>query len=187
MTPVSFSGLRPLGPDDEGPGPLKGPGLSHVGRPAGPSVGRAWPLGVEVFGTATKKTTPMPVDKNTTYGPGQASLTDDGVTWVEDADGTDTGQAGVTRAAPDGSGPAIVLPQVRAGALYACGLTASDDAVTVLSLPSAIGWDNATPPKLHQVAPDGNGGAQRASCNRGDQVCASAVTGTRVLRPDGKC
>ncbi|MFE6801492.1 hypothetical protein ACFVEN_07395 [Streptomyces sp. NPDC057681] len=167
--------------------PSGGPGLSYVGRPAGPSAGRAWPLGVEVFDTATKKTPLTPVDKNTTYGSGQASLTDDGVTWVEDEDedGTDTGRAGVKRAGLHGSGPATVLPEARAGALYAYELTASDDAVTELSLPPAPSWDNATLPKLHQVAPDGKGGAQRVSCNRGDQVCASADTGSRVLRPDG--
>ncbi|MFB6674512.1 hypothetical protein ACFCWG_19325 [Streptomyces sp. NPDC056390] len=159
---------------------------------AGPLDGRPAahePLGVEVFDTATKKTTLTPVDKNTAYGPGQASLTDDGVTWVEDADGTDTGRAGVKRAALDGSGPATVLPEARAGALYAYELTASDDAVTALSLSLSLSpapsWDNATLPKVHQVAPDGKGGAQRVSCNRGDQVCASADTGTRVLRPDG--
>ncbi|MFF1261009.1 hypothetical protein ACFVZT_29805 [Streptomyces sp. NPDC058321] len=58
-------------------------------------------------------------------------------------------------------------------------------AVTVLTLPPATAWANATLPKLYQVAPDGKGGAQRVSCNRGDQVYPAADEGQRVLWLDG--
>ncbi|MFD4227464.1 M4 family metallopeptidase [Streptomyces sp. NPDC058545] len=142
-------------------------------------------LGVEVFDTATGKTTLMPVDKDKTVGVGQTALTDDGVTWIEDGDMTDTGQAAVKRAALDGSGLTTVTPESGDGSLYAYSLTASDDAITVTTLPPATSWANDTLPKLYQVAPDGKGGPQRVSCNRGDQVYAAADTGQRVLWLDG--
>ncbi|MFI5659723.1 M4 family metallopeptidase [Streptomyces sp. NPDC051684] len=144
-----------------------------------------WKLGIEVLDAATGKKTLMPVDKNTAMGIGQTAVTDDGVTWIEDDDATDTGQAAVKRAALDGTGLTTVVPESGDGSLYAYSLTASDDALTVTSLPPATSWDNATLPKLYQVAPDGKGGAQRVSCNRGDQVFAAADTGTRVLWLDG--
>ncbi|MGW6138147.1 hypothetical protein ACWFRM_01435 [Streptomyces sp. NPDC055144] len=70
-------------------------------------------------------------------------------------------------------------PPDRQPAAYS--LTASDDAVTVTTLPPATSCGNATLPKLYRVAPDGKGGAQRVSCNPGDQVYAAADTGRRVL------
>ncbi|MFE6959857.1 hypothetical protein [Streptomyces sp. NPDC057696] len=148
--------------------PSGGPGLSYVGRPAGPSAGRAWPLGVEVFDTATKKTPLTPVDKNTTYGSGQASLTDDGVTWVEDEDedGTDTGRAGVKRAGLHGSGPATVLPEAREGALYAYELTASDDAVTELSLSLSLPPAPSASPATAVTRSAPRPTPARASCGR---------------------
>ncbi|WP_432178919.1 M4 family metallopeptidase [Streptomyces sp. NBC_00063] len=152
---------------------------------------KMWPasdsykLGVEVLDTATGKTTLMPVDKDRTGGIGQTALTDDGVTWIEDGDLTDTGQAAVKRAALDGTGLTTVTPEAGDGSLYAYTLTASDDAITVTTLPPATSWANDTLPKLYQVTPDGKGGAQRVSCNRGDQVYAAADTGTRVLWLDG--
>ncbi|MER5945799.1 M4 family metallopeptidase [Streptomyces sp. NPDC001904] len=142
-------------------------------------------LGVEVYDTATGKTQLMPVDKNAVIGIGQTAFTDDGVFWVEDGDGTDSGQAAVMRADTDGTHRTTIVPEAGAGALYAYQLTASDDAVTVLTLPPATSWDNATLPKLYQVAPDGKGGAQRVSCNRGDQVYPAADEGQRVLWLDG--
>ncbi|MEV6194532.1 M4 family metallopeptidase [Streptomyces sp. NPDC051920] len=152
---------------------------------------KMWPesdgykLGVEVLDTATGKTTLMPVDKSTTAGVGQTALTDDGVTWIEDDDITDSGQAAVRRAALDGSGPATLTPESGDGSLYAYSLTASDDAVTVTTLPPATTWANDTLPKLYQVASDGTGEAQRVSCDRGDQVYAAADSGQRVLWLDG--
>ncbi|MFI6942338.1 M4 family metallopeptidase [Streptomyces sp. NPDC050418] len=142
-------------------------------------------LGVEVYDTATGTKTLMPIDKNTVAGVGQTEITDDGVFWIEDGDGTDTGRAAVMRAAADGTGRATITPESGDGALHAYQLTASDEAVTVVTLPAATSWANATLPKLYQAAPDGKGGAQRISCNRGDQVYASADTGTRVLWLDG--
>lgn len=142
-------------------------------------------LGVEVYDTATGKTQLMPVDKNAVAGIGQTAFTDDGVFWVEDGDGTDSGRAAVMRADTDGTHRTTVVPESGAGALYAYQLTASDDAVTVLTLPPASSWDNATLPKLYQVAPDGKSGAQRVSCNRGDQVYPAADEGRRVLWLDG--
>ncbi|MEU0600584.1 M4 family metallopeptidase [Streptomyces sp. NPDC006393] len=142
-------------------------------------------LGVEVYDTATGKTQLMPVDKNTVAGIGQTAITDDGVFWVEDGDGTDSGQAAVMRADVDGTNRTTVVPESGDKALYAYQLTASDAAVTVLTLPPATSWANETLPKLYQVAPDGKGGAQRVSCNRGDQVYPAADTGERVLWLDG--
>ncbi len=142
-------------------------------------------LGVEVYDTATGKRQLMPIDKSAVYGIGQTAFTDDGVFWVEDNDITDTGQAAVMRADADGTNRTTLTPESGAGSLYAYQLTASDDAVTVLTLPPATSWTNETLPKLYQVAPDGKGGAQRVSCNRGDQVYPSADTGQRVLWLDG--
>ncbi|MGW4387346.1 M4 family metallopeptidase [Streptomyces sp. NPDC004685] len=142
-------------------------------------------LGVEVYDTTTGKTQVMPIDKSAVVGIGQTAFTDDGVFWVEDGDGTDTGQAAVMRANADGTDRTTILPESGAGSLYAYQLTASDDAVTVLTLPPATSWANATLPKLYQVAPDGKGGAQRVSCNRGDQVYPAADEGQRVLWLDG--
>ncbi|MFI7006508.1 M4 family metallopeptidase [Streptomyces sp. NPDC050145] len=142
-------------------------------------------LGVEVLDTATGKKQLMPIDKNSVYALGQTAFTDDGVFWIEDNDGTDSGRAAVMRANSDGTQRTTVVPEAGAGSLYAYSLTASDDAVTVTDLPPATTWDNATLPKLYQVAPDGKGGAQRVSCNRGDQVYPSADTGQRVLWLDG--
>ncbi|MFD5819713.1 M4 family metallopeptidase [Streptomyces sp. NPDC127038] len=152
---------------------------------------KMWPesdgykLGVEVLDTATGRTTLMPVDKSKALGIGQTALSDDGVYWIEDDDITDTGQAAVERAALDGSGPTTVTPESGDGSLYAYSLTASDDAVTVTTLPPATTWANDTLPKLYQVAPDGTGGPQRMSCDRGDQVYAAADSGQRVLWLDG--
>ncbi|MER5895362.1 M4 family metallopeptidase [Streptomyces sp. NPDC001876] len=153
---------------------------------------KVWPgedgyskLGVEVFDGATGARTLMPVDSATTRSIGQTAITDDGVFWIEDSDGTDTGKASVRRADLDGSNPVTVTPEAGDGSLYAYSLTASDDAVSVTVLPPATSWSNDTLPKLYQVAPDGKGGAQRVSCNRGDQVFATADTGQRVLWLDG--
>ncbi|MFD8641907.1 M4 family metallopeptidase [Streptomyces zaomyceticus] len=152
---------------------------------------KLWPeadgykLGVEVLDPATGKTTLMPIDKNATRGVGQTAITDDGVHWIEDADGADKGQAAVRRAGLDGSGPVTITPESGDGSLFAYSLTASDDAVTVTTLPPATSWANDTLPKLFQVASDGKGGAQRVSCNRGDQVFAAADEGLRVVWLDG--
>ncbi|MFF6938169.1 hypothetical protein [Streptomyces sp. NPDC008312] len=125
------------------------------------------------------------MDKNTTLGVGQTAITDDGVFWIEDADGTDTGQAAVRRADLDGTNAVTVTPEAGDGSLHAYSVTASDDAVTVTTLPPATTWANDTLPKLFQVSPDGKGGAQRMSCNRGDQVFGAADEGNRVLWLDG--
>ncbi|MFD3996054.1 M4 family metallopeptidase [Streptomyces sp. NPDC058548] len=152
---------------------------------------KLWPeregykLGIEVLDTATGKTTLMPVDPAKVAGVGQTAVTDDGVFWVEDDDFTDSGQAAVRRANVDGTNPITVTPEAGADSLYAYSLTASNDAVTITTLPPATWWANETLPKLYQVAPDGKGGAQRMSCNRGDQVFGSADEGQRVLWLDG--
>ncbi|GHF98150.1 M4 family metallopeptidase [Streptomyces hydrogenans] len=142
-------------------------------------------LGAEVFDVATGTTTLLPGDPAKDMAIGQTALTDDGVFWLRDTDIEDGGKASVERAAIDGSTPVTVLPEAIEAPVYSYSLTASDDAVTILSLPPATSWANATLPKLYQVAPDGKGGANRVSCNRGDQVYPSADTGKRVLWLDG--
>ncbi|MFD6654156.1 hypothetical protein ACFWEB_03200 [Streptomyces parvus] len=104
-----------------------------------------------------------------------SSSTDDGVFWIEDGAGTDPFKAAVVRADADGTNRTTVVPESDEGSLYAYQLTDSDDAVNVTSLPAATSWANETLPKLSQVAPDGQGGAQRVSCYRGHQVYASAT------------
>ncbi|WP_333733451.1 M4 family metallopeptidase [Streptomyces sp. IBSBF 3010] len=141
-------------------------------------------LDVRVFDGATGRTTKMPVS-DTAMGVGQTAITDDGVFWIEDDDITDDGQAAVRRANLDGSNPVTVTPESGEGALYAYSLTASDDAVNVSTVLPATWWANDTMMKLYQVAPDGKGGPQRVSCNRGEQALASADEGTRVLWLDG--
>ncbi|MCX0245989.1 M4 family metallopeptidase [Streptomyces drozdowiczii] len=142
-------------------------------------------LGIEVLDTATGKTTLMPIDKAKVYGVGQTAVTDDGVFWIEDNDVTDAGEAAVRRADFDGTNPVTVTPESGPGALPAYSLTASDDAVSITSLPPATSYDNATLPKLYQVDPDGRTAPQRVSCNRGDQVFGAADEGDRVLWLDG--
>ncbi|MFE6039000.1 M4 family metallopeptidase [Streptomyces sp. NPDC056452] len=151
-----------------------------------PDANGNYTLGVEVFDGATGVRTTMPVvDSTKTLSVGQTAITDDGVFWIEDNDATDTGQTEVRRANVDGTNPVTVAPESSDSPMYAYSLTASDDAVTVTSLPPATSWGNETLPKLYQMAPDGKGGAQRVSCNRGDQVYATADEGQRVLWLDG--
>lgn len=141
-------------------------------------------LDVRVFDGVTGKTTKMPVSDKA-MGIGQTAITDDGVFWIEDDDITDDGQAAVRRANLDGSNPVTVTPEAGEGSLYAYSLTATDDAVNVSTVMPATWWANDTMMKLYQVAPDGKGGPQRVSCNRGEQALASADEGTRVLWLDG--
>jgi bacillolysin len=152
---------------------------------------KLWPesdgykLGVETTDLNTGKVTLMPVDKDRTVAIGQTAVTSDSVYWMADTDPTDGGRVSLDRANPDGSDPVTLSPETRGTPLYGYSLTASDDAVTVLSVPPATTWDNDTLPKLYQMAPDGAGGLQRVSCDRGDQVFPAADTGTRVLWLDG--
>ncbi|MEV0578010.1 M4 family metallopeptidase [Streptomyces sp. NBC_01463] len=141
-------------------------------------------VGVEVFDTATHTKTTMPASDDT-MGIGQTAITDDGVFWIEDDDATDTGKAAVRRADLDGSNPVTVTPEAGEGSLYAYSLTASDDAVSISTVPPATSWANDTMMKLYQIAPDGKGGAQRVSCNRGEQTFGAADEGQRVLWLDG--
>uniref|UniRef100_A0AAU2VKL7 M4 family metallopeptidase n=1 Tax=Streptomyces sp. NBC_00008 TaxID=2903610 RepID=A0AAU2VKL7_9ACTN len=141
-------------------------------------------VGVEVLDGATGTKTQMPTDDNT-MGIGQTAITDDGVFWIEDDDATDTGKAAVRRANVDGSNPVTVTPEAGEDSLYAYSLTASDDAVSITSTPPATWWANDTMAKLYQVAPDGKGGPQRMSCNRGEQAFGVADEGQRVLWLDG--
>ncbi|QNS08654.1 M4 family metallopeptidase [Streptomyces xanthii] len=141
-------------------------------------------LGINVFDAAAGTTTAMPVS-DSVQSVGQTAITDDGVFWIEDTDLTDGGKAMVRRAGLDGTNPVTVVPESGSGSLYAYTLTASDDAVTVTQLLPATSWANETLPKLYQVAPDGEGGPKRVSCNRGDQAYAAADTGQRVLWLDG--
>lgn len=141
-------------------------------------------LGVEVFDAATGARKQMPVAAGV-VGVGQTAITDDGVFWIEDDDITDGGRAAVRRANVDGSDAVTVTPEAGEGSLYAYTLTASDDAVTVTTAPPATWWANDTLMKLYQVAPDGKGGPQRMSCNRGEQAYGAADEGKRVLWLDG--
>ncbi|WP_299538859.1 M4 family metallopeptidase [uncultured Streptomyces sp.] len=141
-------------------------------------------VGVEVFDGVTGTRTAMPTPDDT-MGVGQTASTDDGVFWIEDNDVTDTGRAAVRRANVDGSNPLTLAPESGTGSLHASTLTASDDAVTVTSLPPATSYANETLAKLYQMTPDGKGGARRVSCNRGEQAYASADEDQRVLWLDG--
>ncbi|MGC5394992.1 M4 family metallopeptidase [Streptomyces sp. DT20] len=141
-------------------------------------------VGVEVFDAATHSKTTMPASDDA-MGIGQTAITDDGVFWIEDNDGTDGGKAAVRRADLDGSDPVTVTPEAGDGSLYAYTLTASDDAVSITSTPPATWWANDTMAKLYQVAPDGKGDPQRMSCNRGEQAFGTADEGHRVLWLDG--
>ncbi|MFF3171965.1 M4 family metallopeptidase [Streptomyces sp. NPDC057900] len=149
-----------------------------------PDANGAYKVGVEVFDGATGARTEMPTPADT-MGIGQTAITDDGVFWIEDDDATDDGKAAVRRADLDGSDPVTVTPEAGADSLYAYTLTASDDAVSITSTPPATWWANDTMAKLYQVAPDGKGGAQRVSCNRGEQAFGTADEGQRVLWLDG--
>jgi hypothetical protein len=140
-------------------------------------------LGVEVFDTVAGTKTLMPIDS--AMGIGQTQITEDGVFWIEDNDITDSGQAAVRKANFDGTDPVTLVPETAESTVYPYGLTASDDAVTVTSMPFANWWANETLPKLFQVAVDGKKGPQRMSCSRGEQIYAAADEGKRVLWFDG--
>jgi hypothetical protein len=142
-------------------------------------------LGVEVLDVAKGTKQLMPIDPDTVGAVGQTAITDDGVFWIQDDDVTDEGQAAVVRAGYDGSNRTTVTPETGKKALPVYSLTASDDAVTVTSVPFATTWANETMPKLYQVSPDGTKAAKRMSCNRGEQIFATADTGKRVLWLDG--
>ena len=152
---------------------------------------KLWPesdgykIGVETTDLNTGKVTLMPVDKNTTQAVGQTAVTGDSVYWMADTDLTDGGKVSVERADLDGTHHVTLAPESGDSALYGYTLTASDDAVTVMTVPPATSWANDTLPKLYQISADGKSGVQRVSCDRGDQVYASADTGTRVLWLDG--
>ncbi|MFC8228532.1 M4 family metallopeptidase [Streptomyces sp. NPDC057287] len=149
-----------------------------------PDANSDFQLGVEVFDGATGAKTQMPVAADV-MGVGQTAITDDGVFWIEDDDATDAGQAAARRANPDGSNPVTVTPEAGEGSLFAYSLTASDDAVSISTALPATTWANETMMKLYQVAPDGKGGSQRVSCNRGEQAFGAADEGRRVLWLDG--
>ncbi len=149
-----------------------------------PDASGNFQLGAEVFDAATGTKTQMPVP-DSVMGVGQTAITDDGVFWIEDNDATDSGKAAVRRANLDGSNPVTVTPEAGEGSLYAYTLTASNDAVSITATPPATWWANDTMAKLYQVAPDGKGGAQRMSCNRGEQAFGVADEGQRVLWLDG--
>ncbi|MGW0938554.1 M4 family metallopeptidase [Streptomyces sp. NPDC002666] len=149
-----------------------------------PDANGDFQLGVEVFDGATGAKTAMPVDPKV-MAVGQTAITDDGVFWIEDDDATDAGQAAVRRANLDGSNPVTVTPEAGEGSLFAYSLTASDDAVSISTVLPATWWANDTMMKLYQVAPDGKGGPQRMSCNRGEQAFGAADEGQRVLWLDG--
>ncbi|MEU6664211.1 M4 family metallopeptidase [Streptomyces sp. NPDC046821] len=155
------------------------------------AYGKMWPetdgykLGVETLDLATGKRALMPGDPAKTVNIGQTAVTNKGVFWMRDTNPDDQGLVSVERAAVDGTSPVTISPESGAGALYGQLLTASDDAVTVSAVPPMTAWDNAMMPKLYQLAPDGKGGPQRVSCNRGDQIFPAADTGKRVLWLDG--
>lgn len=88
----------------------------HDGRPALPRQGIRYPL-------QRPEGRPQPVQGfrrhlpdvrlrvSAVAGIGQTAITDDGVFWVEDGDGTDTGQAAVMRANADGTDRTTILPE----------------------------------------------------------------------------
>ncbi|MEI7055032.1 M4 family metallopeptidase [Nocardioides sp. CCNWLW239] len=141
-------------------------------------------LGVEVFDTVAGTKTQMPVDASV-VGIGQTAITDDGVVWIEDNDATDSGQAAVRKAAFDGTNPVTLVPETADSSIFPFSVTASDDAVTLTSVPFATSWANETLPKLFQVPATGRSGAVRMSCSRGEQIYAAADEGKRVLWFDG--
>ena len=142
-------------------------------------------LGVEVFDTVAGTKTLMPMDHANVMGIGQTQITEAGVFWIEDNDITDDGQAAVRKAGFDGSNLATLVSEAGQDSVFPYSLTASDDAVTVTSMPFASWWANETLPKLFQVAVDGKKGPQRMSCSRGEQIYAAADEGKRVLWFDG--
>ncbi|MCX5204249.1 M4 family metallopeptidase [Streptomyces sp. NBC_00237] len=147
-------------------------------------VGGQYKLDVELLDTATKKTSVLPQNA-AVEGLGQTGLSKTHVSWLVDEVATDGGQMAVRRANLDGTKLLDLSPETGAKALYAFDLTASEEAVTVnASLPDTQ-YRNETLPKLWQFDAAGIREGERVSCNRGDQVGASADTGKRVVWIDG--
>jgi bacillolysin len=101
--------------------------------------------------------------------------------WLVDTD--DDGTYGVMRAAADGTGATVLVPD-GPDVGFPTMLDAGDSAVTVGLLTSFSIGSNATLPKLFQVPLKG-GTLQRYSCNRGDQFLFAAGDGERVVWLDG--
>ncbi|MFJ6016137.1 M4 family metallopeptidase [Streptomyces sp. NPDC092952] len=140
-------------------------------------------LGVEVFDTTTGKTRLLPQSGNP-QALGQTAVTKDSVVWLVDENAEDGGRMAVRRTNRDGTGLKDISPESGDGALFAYGLTASDEAVTVTAQAPDTVYRNETLPKLWQLPLDGSR-VQRVSCNRGEQSYAAADGGKRVVWIDG--
>ncbi|MFB6819810.1 M4 family metallopeptidase [Streptomyces sp. NPDC056347] len=140
-------------------------------------------LGVEVFDTTTGKTRLLP-QSGTPQALGETAVTRDSVVWLVDENAEDGGRMAVRRANRDGTGLKDISPETGDGALFAYGLTASDEAVTVTAQTPDTAYRNETLPKLWQLPLDGSR-VQRVSCNRGEQSYAAADGGRRVVWIDG--
>ncbi|MFF3644215.1 M4 family metallopeptidase [Streptomyces sp. NPDC002564] len=102
--------------------------------------------------------------------------------WLVD-DIADDNRQGLRRAKLDGTGRTDVIPENSDNA-YLWGVDASDTALTLTQWKPERGWSNTNLTKLVQTGLDGKG-AQRVSCNRGEQSHGVADTGRRVVWIDG--
>ncbi|MFF4157524.1 M4 family metallopeptidase [Streptomyces sp. NPDC001678] len=115
---------------------------------------------------------------------GETAINGKYVFWLAD-EVVDDGQVAVRRSNLDGTGTVDLSKEKGEGALFAQGLTASDEALTVTaSLPDPK-YHNETMSKLWQFGGANGTDRARVSCNRGEQLSAAAAGGKQVVWIDG--
>ncbi|MGK5546605.1 M4 family metallopeptidase, partial [Streptomyces sp. URMC 127] len=161
------------------------PSISH-GRIAYTRTDRGWDTGertsaVEVFDLATGRTTV--VQKLGGYPAlGPTGISGNSVYWLAKDDAS-AERTAVRRANLDGTGLTELSPASGPAAIDATDLTASEEAVTVAVPAPVTGpgtYDNAALTKLWQFSADGKQ-RSRVSCNRGEQLSATATGAKQVV------
>ncbi|MFI9719277.1 M4 family metallopeptidase [Streptomyces sp. NPDC052396] len=144
--------------------------------------GDSYRYGTEVLDLKTGTRTLM-TQLGTPAEIGQTGINHQNVFWLV-RDGQGQGQTVVRRAGLDGKEPVDFARGKGAEAGYAFDLTVSESAVTVNSQVPAEDYRNETMAKLWQFGTDGTVKG-RMSCNRGEQLSGSAVSGRQVVWLDG--
>ncbi|MEU7577113.1 M4 family metallopeptidase [Streptomyces sp. NPDC041068] len=138
-------------------------------------------ISTEITDVRTGKQTLVPA-KESRLGISTPTINGKYLYWLVD-DIADDNRQGLRRAKLDGTGLTDVIPEDGKDS-YFWGVDASDTALTLTRWKPERGWSNSNLTKLVQTDLDGKG-AQRVSCNRGEQSYGAADTGRRVVWIDG--
>ncbi|MCF3101267.1 hypothetical protein IPZ58_06705 [Streptomyces roseoverticillatus] len=183
---VRLSDRIPVRVSDAGGATTASPSISH-GRIAYTRIARqpeSRTHTVEVLDLTTGRTTVVQkLDGYAALGP--TGISGSSVYWPAKDDAS-AERTAIRRAGLDGTGLTEISPATGPGAIDAADLTASEDAVTVTVATPVTGpgtYDNATLTKLWQFSADGKR-KSRVSCNRGEQLSATATGARQVVRID---